>query len=146
MDKMTQWNISVFERDLMDDLKSTKGFRQVFLNSSADTKTAHWLNMIITLKAMQYNWFKSKAKLEEVDEQPETIETVTATKVAYCAILTKKGMETYDNNKLLEDQLAKVLQILGLILLELLHMFRWIWTMNLKDNLVTWFEDLEKLR
>ena len=109
----------------MDDLKSTKGFRQVFLNSSADTKTAHWLNMIIYVGSDAVQLIQaSKAKLEEVDDQPETIETVTATKVAYCAILTKKGMETYDNNKLLEDQLAKVLQILGLILLELLHMFR----------------------
>jgi hypothetical protein len=42
---------SVFERDLMDDLKSTKGFRQVFLNSPADTKTAHWLNMIIYVES-----------------------------------------------------------------------------------------------
>ena len=38
MDKLTQWNIKLFETDLMDDLKSTKGFRQVFLNSSADQK------------------------------------------------------------------------------------------------------------
>jgi hypothetical protein len=33
---------------------------------------------------------ESKAKLEEVDEQPETIETVNATKVNCCAQLTKK--------------------------------------------------------
>ena len=82
---------SVFERDLMDDLKSTKGFRQVFLNSSADTKTAHWLNMIIYVESDAVKLIQeSKAKLEEVDEQPETIETVNATKVNYCAQLTKK--------------------------------------------------------
>ena len=38
---------SVFERDLMDDLKATKGFRQVFWNSPADARTAYWLNMVI---------------------------------------------------------------------------------------------------
>ena len=32
---------SVFERDLMDDLKAKKGFRQVFWNSPADEKKQH---------------------------------------------------------------------------------------------------------
>ena len=77
---------SVFERDLMDDLKSSKGFRQVFWNSPADAKTAYWLNMIIYVESDAEQIIQeSKAKLEEVDEQPETIETVNSTKVNYCA-------------------------------------------------------------
>ena len=36
---------SVFERDLMDDLKA--GFKQVFWKSPADARTAYWLSMII---------------------------------------------------------------------------------------------------
>ena len=52
------------------------------------------------------------------------------------------GMETYDDNKQLEDQLAKGIATTrtdsaGVIT----HV-----PMNLKDNLVTWFKDLEKLR
>jgi hypothetical protein len=51
-------------------------------------------------------------------------------------------METYDDNKQLEDQFSKGIATTrtdnaGVITLI---------PMNLKDNLATWFKDLEKLR
>ena len=66
---------SVFERDLMDDLKATKGFRQVFWNSPADARTAYWLNIIIYVETDAEELIKeSEAKLEEDEEnEPETI-------------------------------------------------------------------------
>ena len=37
---------SIFERDLMDDLKGAKGFAQVLWNSPSDPGTALWLHKI----------------------------------------------------------------------------------------------------
>ena len=76
----------------MDDLKSSKGSRQVFWNSPADARTAYWLNMIIYVETDAEELIQeSKAKLEEDEEnEPETVATIEATKVSYCAQLTKK--------------------------------------------------------
>ena len=70
----------------MDDLKSSKGFRQVFWNSPADARTAYWLNMIIYVETDAEELIKeSETKLEEDDEnEPETIATIEVTKTSCC--------------------------------------------------------------
>ena len=97
---------SVFERDLMDDLKSSKGFRQVFWNSPADAKTAYWLAMIIYVETDVEELIKgSEAEIEEDDEsEPETIATIRVTKTSYCVQLTKTfyghKLRDFGNNKI----------------------------------------------
>ena len=88
---------SVFERDLMDDLKSAKGFRQVFWNSPSDANTVE-TDVLRLIQA-------SEEKLEgDNDSEPETIVTVTATKVSYCKQLTTKfyghKLREFGNNKI----------------------------------------------
>ena len=51
-------------------------------------------------------------------------------------------METYDDNKQLEDQLSKGIATTRTDYAGVITLI----PMNLKDNLVTWFKDLEKLR
>ena len=197
---------STFERDLMDDLKSTKGFRQVFWNSPSEENTAKWLNMIIYVETDVEKIIQaSEEKLgEDNDSEPETLATVVTTKVSYCKQLTTKfyghklrefgnnkikvwqkvenvksliaeerfalydilrkrtkggvldevrrlhdksieyargkiaelfGMETHDNNKQLEEQLAKGIATTHTDSAGLITYV----PMCLKDNLVTWF-------
>ena len=52
------------------------------------------------------------------------------------------GMETYDDNKQLEEQLAKGIATTRT---DSAGVVTYV-PMSLKDNLVTWFKDLEKLR
>ena len=83
--------VSVFERDLMDDLKAEKGFRQVLWNSPADAKTASWLAKIIYVETDPDLITKeSEEKLHEGEYEPESATTVEVTKTSYCVQLTKK--------------------------------------------------------
>ena len=78
----------------------------MFWNSPSDANTAKWLNMIIYVETDVAKLIQaSEEKLGgDNDSEPETIVTVTATKVSYCKQLTSKfyghKLREFGNNKI----------------------------------------------